>query len=63
MHFFQILQAYLPSIIKKNYGHIVAFSSIRGMVGLPNLVPSASKHVVKDLIYYNLFFYIFIRNK
>jgi len=48
MQFSQILQAYLPSMIKKNYGHIVALSSIAGIVGLPNLVPySASKHAVK----------------
>jgi len=48
MQFCQILQAYLPSMIKKNYGHIVALSSIAGIVGLPNLVPySASKHAVK----------------
>jgi len=49
MQFFQILQAYLPSMIKKNYDHIVVLSSITNMLGLSNLVPySASKYAVKS---------------
>ncbi|XP_012524886.1 17-beta-hydroxysteroid dehydrogenase 13 [Monomorium pharaonis] len=48
---FWILQAFLPSMIEKNYGHIVALSSITGIVGLPNLVPySATKHAVQGLM-------------
>lgn len=48
---FWLLQAFLPNMIKKNYGHIVALSSIAGIVGLPNLIPySASKHAVQGLM-------------
>jgi len=64
MQFFQMLQAYLPSMIKKNYGHIVALSSIAGIVGLPNLVPySASKYAVKgksNLFYIYIYIYIYL---
>lgn len=46
-----MLQAYLPSMIEKNYGHIVALSSIAGLAGIPYLVPySATKHAVKGLM-------------
>ncbi|KYN07569.1 Estradiol 17-beta-dehydrogenase 11 [Cyphomyrmex costatus] len=42
---------YLPSMIKRNYGHIVALSSIAGVVGFPNLVPySATKHAVQGMM-------------
>ncbi|XP_011692663.1 PREDICTED: short-chain dehydrogenase/reductase family 16C member 6-like isoform X1 [Wasmannia auropunctata] len=48
---FWILQAYLPSMIEKNYGHIVALSSMAGIVGLPYLVPySSSKYAVHGLM-------------
>lgn len=47
-HYFQILQAFLPSMIEKNHGHIVALSSLAGLGGLPNLVPyCASKFAVR----------------
>lgn len=43
-----MLQAYLPSMMKQNYGHIVALSSIAGIVGFPNLVPySATKYAIQ----------------
>ncbi|KAI8127823.1 hypothetical protein FF38_02121 [Lucilia cuprina] len=36
---FWILQAFLPDMIERNQGHIVALSSCAGLFGLPNLVP------------------------
>nr|XP_033334959.1 short-chain dehydrogenase/reductase family 16C member 6-like isoform X1 [Megalopta genalis] len=48
---FWTLQAFLPSMIKKNHGHIVALSSMAGVVGLANLVPyCASKFAVRGLM-------------
>ncbi|XP_018050694.1 PREDICTED: 17-beta-hydroxysteroid dehydrogenase 13-like [Atta colombica] len=48
---FWMLQAYLPSMIKRNHGHIVALSSIAGIVGFSNLVPySATKHAVRGMM-------------
>ncbi|XP_011874885.1 PREDICTED: short-chain dehydrogenase/reductase family 16C member 6-like [Vollenhovia emeryi] len=48
---FWTLQAFLPSMIERNYGHVVALSSISGIVGLPNLIPySATKHAVQGLM-------------
>ncbi|XP_071626644.1 short-chain dehydrogenase/reductase family 16C member 6-like [Temnothorax longispinosus] len=48
---FWMLQAFLPIMIEKNYGHVVALSSIAGIAGLPNLIPySASKHAVQGLM-------------
>ncbi|KAI4500311.1 hypothetical protein M0802_004728 [Mischocyttarus mexicanus] len=45
---FWVLQAFLPSMIEKNHGHIVALSSMAGMLGLSNLVPyCASKFAVR----------------
>lgn len=32
-------QAFLPKMIENNHGHIVAMSSMAGMMGLQNLVP------------------------
>jgi len=29
------LKAFLPSMIKKNHGHIVAVSSVGGLIGIP----------------------------
>lgn len=41
-------QAFLPKMIEKNEGHIVALSSIAGIVGLNNLVPyCGSKFAVR----------------
>ncbi|XP_015175474.1 PREDICTED: short-chain dehydrogenase/reductase family 16C member 6-like isoform X2 [Polistes dominula] len=48
---FWVLQAFLPSMIEKNHGHIVAISSMAGMVGLSNLVPyCASKFAVRGFM-------------
>ncbi|XP_029166761.1 short-chain dehydrogenase/reductase family 16C member 6-like [Nylanderia fulva] len=48
---FWMLQAFLPSMIEKNYGHVVALSSLAGIGGLPNLVPyCASKFAVRGLM-------------
>ncbi|XP_060815494.1 17-beta-hydroxysteroid dehydrogenase 13 isoform X1 [Bombus pascuorum] len=48
---FWIFQAFLPSMIQRNYGHVVALSSIAGIFGQPNLVPyCASKFAVKGLM-------------
>ncbi|XP_076292024.1 short-chain dehydrogenase/reductase family 16C member 6-like isoform X3 [Lasioglossum baleicum] len=45
------LQAFLPSMIQKNHGHVVALSSMAGIVGLANLVPyCASKFAVRGLM-------------
>ncbi|XP_043285438.1 epidermal retinol dehydrogenase 2-like [Venturia canescens] len=46
-----MLQAFLPSMIAKNHGHVVAMSSIAGLIGLPNIVPyCASKFAVRGLM-------------
>lgn len=43
-----MLQAFLPSMIEKNHGHIVALSSLAGLSGFENLVPyCASKFAVR----------------
>lgn len=43
-----MFQAFLPKMIEKNHGHIVALSSIAGIVGLNNLVPyCGSKFAVR----------------
>ncbi|KAF7418405.1 hypothetical protein HZH68_001058 [Vespula germanica] len=48
---FWVLQAFLPSMITKNHGHIVALSSMAGIVGLTNLVPyCASKFAVRGFM-------------
>ncbi|XP_011640986.1 short-chain dehydrogenase/reductase family 16C member 6 isoform X3 [Pogonomyrmex barbatus] len=48
---FWMLQAFLPSMIEKNHGHVVALSSLAGLGGLPNLVPyCASKFAVRGLM-------------
>lgn len=44
---FQMVKTCLPNMIRKNYGHIVAVSSLAGLAGIPNIVPySASKFAV-----------------
>ncbi|XP_012229115.1 short-chain dehydrogenase/reductase family 16C member 6 [Linepithema humile] len=46
-----MLQAFLPGMLRKNSGHIVAISSIAGLAGLPNIVPySGSKCAVAGLM-------------
>lgn len=48
---FWIIQATLPRMIEKNQGHIVALSSMAGLVGLENLVPyCASKFAVRGMM-------------
>ncbi|XP_017763388.1 PREDICTED: short-chain dehydrogenase/reductase family 16C member 6 isoform X1 [Eufriesea mexicana] len=45
------VQAFLPSMIQKNYGHIVALSSMTGIIGVANLVPyCASKFAVRGFM-------------
>ncbi|XP_043264380.1 short-chain dehydrogenase/reductase family 16C member 6-like isoform X3 [Colletes gigas] len=45
------VQAFLPSMIQRNHGHIVALSSMAGFVGLANLVPyCASKFAVRGFM-------------
>ncbi|KAF9420314.1 hypothetical protein HW555_003375 [Spodoptera exigua] len=43
-----LLQTFLPSMMERNHGHIVAMSSMAGVVGLRNLVPyCATKFAIK----------------
>ncbi|XP_022915105.1 17-beta-hydroxysteroid dehydrogenase 13 [Onthophagus taurus] len=45
---FWIIQAIMPSMLKRNHGHIVSISSCAGLSGLENLVPyCASKFAVR----------------
>lgn len=47
----KLLQSFLPSMMEKNHGHIVAMSSMAGVVGLRNLVPyCATKFAVRGLM-------------
>lgn len=51
MAHFWMLQAFLPSMIEKDHGHVVALSSMAGIVGLPNLVPyCATKFAVRGIM-------------
>ncbi|KZC06950.1 Epidermal retinol dehydrogenase 2 [Dufourea novaeangliae] len=51
MAHFWTLQAFLPSMIQRNHGHVVALSSMAGLLGLTNLVPyCASKFAVRGLM-------------
>lgn len=46
-----LLQAFLPSMMERNHGHIVAMSSMAGVIGLRNLVPyCATKFAVRGLM-------------
>lgn len=46
-----VLQAFLPHMLSKRRGHIVAMSSIAGLCGLNNLVPyCATKFAVRGLM-------------
>lgn len=48
---FWTLEAFLPHMKQQNRGHIVAISSIAGVVGLTNLVPyCATKFAVRGLM-------------
>ncbi|XP_063824692.1 short-chain dehydrogenase/reductase family 16C member 6-like isoform X2 [Ostrinia nubilalis] len=46
-----LLQAFLPHMMETNHGHIIAMSSMAGVVGLRNLVPyCATKFAVRGLM-------------
>ncbi|KAJ8736039.1 hypothetical protein PYW08_006695 [Mythimna loreyi] len=46
-----LVQAFLPSMMERNHGHIVAMSSMAGVVGLRNLVPyCATKFAVRGMM-------------
>ncbi|KAJ9600726.1 hypothetical protein L9F63_026137 [Diploptera punctata] len=48
---FWMLEAFLPSMIENNHGHVVALSSMAGIMGIPNLVPyCGSKYAVRGLM-------------
>lgn len=48
---FWALEAFLPSMIEKNHGHVVAMSSFCGILGLANAVPyCSSKFAVRGLM-------------
>ncbi|CAH2050867.1 unnamed protein product, partial [Iphiclides podalirius] len=45
------IQAFLPSMIERNHGHIVAISSMAGLMGTRNLVPyCGSKYAVRGIM-------------
>ncbi|XP_058822580.1 short-chain dehydrogenase/reductase family 16C member 6 isoform X3 [Topomyia yanbarensis] len=51
MAHFWMLQTYLPDMMQKNRGSIVALSSVAGLLGLNNLVPyCASKYAVRGIM-------------
>ncbi|CAH1121636.1 unnamed protein product [Ceutorhynchus assimilis] len=51
MAHFWILEAFLPAMKRNNHGHVVALSSMAGILGLVNLVPyCASKFAVRGLM-------------
>lgn len=51
MAHFWLLQALLPDMIQKNRGHIVALSSVAGLVGFKNLVPyCGTKYAVRGIM-------------
>jgi len=48
------LKAFLPSMIEKNHGHIVALSSVGGLLGFPQgTVYCPSKFAIKGNSYLN----------
>lgn len=48
---FWIFEAFLPHLLAKGRGHIIALSSISGIIGLNNLVPyCTSKFAVRGLM-------------
>uniref|UniRef100_A0A182TE30 Short-chain dehydrogenase/reductase 3 n=1 Tax=Anopheles melas TaxID=34690 RepID=A0A182TE30_9DIPT len=51
MAHFWLLQSYLPGMLEKNRGYIVAMSSVAGLCGLNNLVPyCGSKFAVRGIM-------------
>ncbi|KAK6619625.1 hypothetical protein RUM43_012382 [Polyplax serrata] len=48
---FWLLQAFLPSMIEKDHGHVIGLSSIAGLIGAPNLTAyCSSKFAVRGLM-------------
>jgi len=48
---FWIIQAFLPDMLERNFGNIVALSSCAGLFGLPNLVPyCGTKFAVRGIM-------------
>ncbi|XP_053615097.1 17-beta-hydroxysteroid dehydrogenase 13-like isoform X1 [Plodia interpunctella] len=48
---FWLVQTFLPAMMERNHGHVVAMSSMAGVMGLRNLVPyCASKFAVRGLM-------------
>ncbi|CAK1602437.1 unnamed protein product [Parnassius mnemosyne] len=46
-----LIQAFLPAMVERNHGHIVAMSSMAGLMGLRNLVPyCGSKYAVRGIM-------------
>ncbi|KAJ0182274.1 hypothetical protein K1T71_001643 [Dendrolimus kikuchii] len=46
-----MIQAFLPSMLERNHGHIVAMSSMAGKMGLRNLVPyCGSKYAARGIM-------------
>ncbi|CAB3256258.1 unnamed protein product [Arctia plantaginis] len=46
-----MIQAFLPAMLERNYGHIVSMSSMAGKMGLRNLVPyCGSKYGVRGIM-------------
>ncbi|KAF2898500.1 hypothetical protein ILUMI_07671 [Ignelater luminosus] len=51
MAHFWTLQAFLPAMVQNNHGHIVAISSVAGLMGVKNLTPyCASKFAVRGMM-------------
>ncbi|KAK7789584.1 hypothetical protein R5R35_009951 [Gryllus longicercus] len=48
---FWMLEAFLPAMLQNKHGHVVALSSMAGVMGIPNLVPyCASKFAVRGMM-------------
>lgn len=46
-----MIQAFLPTMLENNNGHIVAMSSMAGKMGLRNLVPyCGTKYAVRGIM-------------
>lgn len=46
-----MIQAFLPTMIKRNKGHIASMSSMAGLMGLRNIVPyCGTKYAVRGIM-------------
>lgn len=45
MAHFWTLEAFLPHMVSQKRGHVIALSSIAGVVGLSNIVPYCGEHL------------------